>query len=238
MRIIGITCGWQEDINKHFVHDEYVRAVQEVGGLPVLLPTQHKDKIREIYSRFDGFIFSGGNDVDPIYFGEEPYEGCGEVTPLRDEFELELAKLVLKGEKPALLICRGIQLVNIAAGGSIYQDLKGVTKLQHNQNAPRWYPTHEVDIIEDSKLFQIVNKTNFRVNTFHHQSIKGVGKGLRVVGKSKDGVIEAIEALDTAQSIIGVQWHPECMHHRDELSLRVFEFLTGNGDKYGGRKTS
>lgn len=226
LRIIGITCGWKEDISRHTLHDEYVRVVQEIGALPVLIPTLHKDKVDEIYSRFDGFIFSGGVDVDPIHFGEEPSSDMGEITPLRDEFELALAKLVLKGEKPTLAVCRGVQVLNVAAGGSIYQDINGVTKVMHNQTAPRWYPVHEVEVAYESKLYKIVNKEKIRVNSFHHQSIKDVGQGLRFVGKSRDGLIEAIESIDKAQSIVGVQWHPECMYHIDESSHKLFEFLT------------
>jgi putative glutamine amidotransferase len=193
---IGITCGWEEAKNWHKLHDEYINAIVNAGGVPFLLPSHESpDLVVEYYNLLDGFLFSGGSDVDPRYFGEEPQAGLGEITPGRDTFELALAKLVLAGDKPALGICRGIQLLNIAAGGDIYQDIKGVTGLMHDQKAPRWYPTHTVQVLEESSLFQLAQKESFEVNSFHHQSVRRLGRGFKAVAWSKDGLIEAIESV-------------------------------------------
>ena len=156
-------CGWEEEKTWHKLHDEYVCAVKEAGGVPFLLPSlASKELVAVYYNQLDGFIFSGGSDLDPHYFGEEPQEGLAEITPRRDAFEMALARLALAGEKPVLGICRGLQLLNVAAGGTLYQDLKGVTRQKHKQRAPRWYPTHRVQVQPDSELFKLVQQESFR----------------------------------------------------------------------------
>ncbi len=221
---IGITCAWEEKNSCHKLHDEYVYAVKEAGGVPFLLPgLDFFELIAVYYNQLDGFIFSGGSDVDPAFFGEEPQQGLREITPRRDALELALAKLVLEGDKPALGICRGMQVLNIAAGGDVYQDLQDVTKQKHIQQAPRRYPFHTVQVQQDSNLFRLVQQESFKVNSFHHQAIRQVGKGLKAVGWSKDGLVEAIESSDAR--IMAVQWHPECNWWRDKLSFSLFENL-------------
>lgn len=221
--LIGITCGWREGEKRHLVHDEYVRAVMAAGGLPLLIPTLEIEGIEKVYELFDGFILSGGDDVDPLFFGEEPQEGLGEITPCRDQFELALAQRALQGNKPILAICRGIQVLNIAAGGSVYQDLKGVTSQAHKQLAPRWYPTHWVEVEKNSRLYEVVGDTSIRVNSFHHQGLNQIAEDLRIVAISRDGLVEAVEAKDQEKWIMGVQWHPECCWHRDKSSLNLFQ---------------
>jgi len=222
---IGITCGWEEQKTWHKLHDEYVCAVKEAGGVPFLIPSLDSPELADIYyNELDGFIFSGGSDLDPHYFKEEPLKGQGEITPKRDIFEMALAKLVLKGSKPALGICRGIQLLNIAAGGDIYQDLEGVTKYMHNQKAPRWYPIHSVHIKLESSFYAMAQKESFLVNSFHHQAIRRVGEGFKAVAWSSDGLIEAIESVEYS-NIIAVQWHPECNWSKDNISFSLFNNL-------------
>jgi putative glutamine amidotransferase len=250
---IGITCGWEEKKTWHKLHDEYVSAVREAGGIPLLLPSVASSHLVDVYyNQLDGFIFSGGSDIDPHYFGEEPQEGLGEITPVRDAFEMALAKLVLEGDKPALGICRGIQLLNIAAGGDIYQDLKSITGQLHNQQAPREYPIHTVKILADSSLFRLAQKESVLVNSFHHQGIRRVGKGLRAVAWSEDGLIEAVESCcvegNTSGNnsfndksygdnrIIAVQWHPECNWFSDRISFSLFRNLVESTRKRKGKK--
>lgn len=225
---IGITCGWQESGHKHQLSDEYVRAVQAAGGTPLLLPSVPPELAGYYCQLVDGIIFSGGDDLDPLFFGEEPQLGQGEITPRRDAFELQLSRLVLAGKKPALAICRGMQVVNVSAGGSIYQDLGGVTTLLHKQQAPRWYPTHRVDIEEHSRLYRVIKKPGIRVNTFHHQGVNKVGQGLKAVAWSGDGLIEGLETTDPAHFLLGVQWHPECNWEKDEASFNLFKALVEN----------
>lgn len=222
---IGITCSWQEAESRHVLRDDYVKAVSYAGGTPLLIPTLPAEAAGDIYRLCDGLIFSGGDDLDPFFFGEEPQVGLGEINPLRDLFELALAKLALAGTKPVLAICRGLQVVNVAAGGGLYQDLKGFTKAQHNQKAPRWYPAHEVRLDEPSRLFGFLGKKNIRVNSFHHQGINRLGADLTAAGKSRDGLIEALETADPRKWLIGVQWHPECSWEKDADSARIFQFF-------------
>ena len=224
-RIIGITCGWREEEARHMLHDEFVRAVCGVGGIPFLVPTVDPELARKYYERVDALIFSGGADPDPIYYGEEPNSGIGEITPKRDSFEMTLAEIVIKGDKPVLAICRGLQIINIAAGGTLYQDLKGITTQQHRQQAPRWYPTHNVRIAKNSRLYGLLEKDTLRVNSFHHQGVHKIGNGLQVAAMSDDGLIEAVECKDTKRYLYGLQWHPECFWEKDESAYLIFESL-------------
>ncbi len=221
--IIGITSSFNEGNSQHHVADPYVTAVYQAGGLPFLLPSLDPTQVEDVYAACDGFLFSGGVDVDPYYFGEEPQQGLGEIDPQRDAFEIALARLVLQGRKPALAICRGIQVVNIAAGGSIYQDITTITSLCHSQQAPRYHGSHTVEIAEDSRLYQILKNKDIRVNSFHHQAVNLVGKGLKACGWSKDGLIEAVEIQHKEQWILGVQWHPECCYAIDSSAHKLFQ---------------
>lgn len=220
--IIGITCSWQEDKQLHAINDYYVQAVAAAGGIPLVIPCRTPDQAGDIYSWLDGLLLTGGPDLDPFYFGEEPRVGLGEITPLRDQLELELCRLALKGEKPLLAICRGLQVLNVAAGGSVHQDLAPVTRLMHSQKAPRWHPTHEVAILQDSGLYFLAGADRYRVNSFHHQGINELGQGLAAVAWSNDNLVEAVESPDKPLKIIGVQWHPETRWDRDRFAFRLF----------------
>jgi len=223
--IIGITAGFRNGEEKHYLTDYYVAAVAGTGGIPIILPSLGRDLVAEIYNLVDGLIFSGGSDLDPDFFGESPQRGLGEITPIRDEFEFYLAKRALDGPKPVLGICRGIQVLNIAAGGNLYQDIKNVTNQEHDQNAPKWAPYHDIELLEDSLLFKIIGKNRIKVNSFHHQAVKKLGTGLKKSAFSEDGLIEAIESINQDKIIIGVQWHPECSWNREQVSCSLFEFL-------------
>lgn len=223
--LIGITCGQERD--GYFVTYYYAQAVQAAGGMPVLLPFLEREEDLEYYHRLlDGLILSGGGDVDPIYFGEEPVPELGEICPERDRFELGLAKLFLTAPKPVLAICRGMQVLNIAAGGTLCQHLEvkpGLVK--HRQHAPKWYPTHDIEISPGSKLFDLLGGCQtIRVNSFHHQAIGKVAPGFKVNAWAKDGVIEGLER-ENGDFCLGVQWHPECMWEKDQSQLELFKAL-------------
>lgn len=223
---IGITCGWEEKKSWHKLHNEYVCAVRAAGGVPFLLPSLDSPELITVYyNQLDGFIFSGGCDLDPYYYSEEPLENLGEINPQRDAFEMALARLVLAGNKPALGICRGMQVLNVAAGGTLYQDIKGVSELQHNQQAPRWYPIHTVRVEPGSHMFRLTGQESFLVNSFHHQMVRQVGQGLKAVAWSKDGLIEGLESSGEDQKIMAVQWHPECNRAGEGISAALFKNL-------------
>lgn len=225
--LIGITTSYDNEKKKASLNRGYFRAVQQAGGVPVpILPLDDTKILLRLLEHLDGIIFSGGPDVDPSYFNEEPHPHTEDICPERDEAEVFLARECMRRAKPMLGICRGIQLLNIALGGSIYQDIPSQIKksLKHRQDAPRWHASHEVEIIcEDSELFAIFGQNHIRVNSFHHQSVKDIAPDFKVTAVARDGVVEAIEAKRRDFFCMGVQWHPEEMWHKDPLQFKLFE---------------
>ncbi|HHT63126.1 MAG: gamma-glutamyl-gamma-aminobutyrate hydrolase family protein [Bacillota bacterium] len=221
--IIGITCG--EDELNFFVRQFYVQAVEGLGGVPLLLPALKRNMIREKYLELlDGLILSGGVDVNPVLFGEEPVPGLGEITPQRDEFELLLTREFFSLGKPIFAVCRGCQVLNLALGGTVYQDINSQLDkiIKHDQKAPRACPTHSLKVQPGTKLSRILPQEYRWVNSFHHQAVKDPAPGFIVAALASDGVIEAIEAQDHPFAL-GVQWHPECNWREDLGSYRLFQ---------------
>ncbi|NLL18237.1 MAG: gamma-glutamyl-gamma-aminobutyrate hydrolase family protein [Clostridia bacterium] len=219
--LIGITCGQEQE--GYSVTRYYSEAIQRAGGIPVLLPVTGEQILIEAYAnKLDGLLLTGGDDLDPVLFGEEPLRGLGPVDPDRDHFELELCKLLLVNGKPVLGICRGMQVLNVACGGTIYQDLvrQLPESLEHRQRAPKNRVSHQV-VLDSSSLLRGVLKTSaLRVNSFHHQAVKDLGQGLKAVAKASDGVIEGVEK--ETGFVLGVQWHPERLWQDYEEQGRLF----------------
>lgn len=210
---IGITCGTQEGLCLMRLSWDYIKAIERAGGLPVPLMFFQRDSARKAIKMIRGLVLSGGGDVDPFHFGEEPRPGCGEISPYRDENELGLVRLALEAQMPILGICRGAQVLNIALGGNIFQDLgmKGGELLEHYQKAPAYLPYHQLRINKGTLLGRISGgETALRVNSFHHQAIRKLGEGLIISATTSDGVIEAVESIHSP-FVLGVQWHPEAM---------------------------
>lgn len=222
--VIGVTLPYENERDRYFLPKAYAASIEAAGGMPILLTNLEEPVINHIVSLLDGVLLTGGSDVDPRYFDEEPLPQTGEITPERDEFEIKLSKLVLKRNIPILAICRGIQVLNIAAGGTIYQDINSqyMKPIKHNQKAPRWYGTHKINIGYNTKLYDILGVDNLRVNSFHHQAIKNTAKNFIVNAKSSDGIIEGIESV-AHKFALGVQWHPECMWERNPKMLQLFK---------------
>ncbi|WP_066638298.1 gamma-glutamyl-gamma-aminobutyrate hydrolase family protein [Desulfolucanica intricata] len=222
--VIGITCAEDEVQGRAFLARPYYEAVVEAGGVPLLIPAVRE--VEEVLRVLDGLIFSGGGDVDPLFFGEEPLPESGEISPDRDLVELKLAKKAMSMGIPILGICRGAQVLNIAAGGTIYQDISlgYKTPLKHSQQAPRWYPTHTINIDEESILAKLLGEKLLRVNSYHHQCLAKMGSDFKVVARSQDEVIEAFEGTGN-NFVLGVQFHPETMWRRDRRFLKLFEVL-------------
>jgi len=226
--IIGITCSY--DWNKGYfrINRAYVTAIERAGGVPIILPSISPDNVREIVGIVDGVLLSGGVDIDPHLYGEKPIHKMGKIDPDRDLFEIELTKEVLRRELPLLAICRGIQVLNVAAGGTLYQDIESQVKgsIKHKWHtpsgldAPPSYPTHIVKIKAGSMLHKIFGKQELRVNSFHHQAVKDVGKKFIATAWAEDEVIEAIEYTGSS-FILGVQWHPEWMMNSE--MMKIFE---------------
>lgn len=226
---IGITCGHDWDKHIFFIKENYYRAVETAGGVPVLIPPFDDDSlIDRMFDMIDGVLIGGGPDVDPLFFGEEPRPQNGRISPKRDKTELRLAYKAVLGKKPIFGICRGMQVLNIACGGTIYQDIysqiKNVDILKHTQDAPEWYGTHMVNISKNSRLFQILVVPKLKVNSFHHQAVKVIAKGFAASAHSSDGIIEGIEKTSDGFAV-GVQWHPEEMWEKEPRFLNLFEVL-------------
>jgi len=227
--LIGITPGYTADNDRLFIANGYVEGINRSGGLGLLLPlSKDPEVIKDAFGRCDGFLLTGGPDLDARYFGEANLRYNGEISPLRDNLEILVAQKAVEMKKPILAICRGMQVLNAALGGTIYQDIYEQIKdrelLKHTQEAPGWYPVHEVAIEKNSLLFEICRIERLGVNSFHHQAVKSLGKCLKVAALSSDGIIEAIELQDDSFTV-GVQWHPERMLKEHSEAFSLFEAL-------------
>ncbi|MHC4940583.1 MAG: gamma-glutamyl-gamma-aminobutyrate hydrolase family protein [Planctomycetota bacterium] len=188
----------------------YVEALEAAGALCLMLPNVDPGSAGAYLDRVDGVLLTGGDDPDPILFGEEPHPNIDVVDARRDRFEIAIAREAHERGMPLFGICRGVQLFNIALGGDIYQDIGSQTEsvIQHTQRRLDDGPWHEISIEEGSRLHAVVEATSLRVNSFHHQACRRPGRGLSVCATSADGLPEAIE--DPGRDFyLGVQWHPE-----------------------------
>ena len=225
--IIGVTP--QYDIENHRIKIEpyYFTAIKKSGGVPILLPLDSDTKdLEELLEHLDGILFSGGPDVNPFFFHEEAIPECGTIVQERDMMELTLLPLVMQKQLPIFAICRGIQTVNIALGGDIYQDIKAQTstdvKIMHYQKAKGSTTIHKVKIKKDTPLERILEKDEILVNSYHHQVVRNLGRGLQVAATSSDGLIEAI-TMEAYPFFLGVQWHPEELYEVDEDARKLFD---------------
>lgn len=210
------------------VGETYVRAIQHVGGTPVIIPPVivDDDDWATLFARLDGLLLSGGGDVDPAYYGEEHEPWMGQVDVERDISELGLVRTWLKGKRPLMAICRGHQVLNVAMGGTLFQDIAA-----HIPNAldhayaparPMELPVHTVTLDPGSNIAGILGSTSLEVNSAHHQAVKKAADRIAVVGHASDGVVEAIE-LPEYPFCIGVQWHPEAMVKTSHSMWPLFE---------------
>ncbi len=200
---------------------KYYQALQKAGAAVILLPPCPETELGRYLDLVDGILLPGGEDVHPRFQGEDPIPALGLVNPFRDEFELALAREAFSRGVPTLGICRGAQVVAIAMGGSVHQDIVGISRIQHTQAAPRWSPSHKVSVKSGSILREWLGTAELFTNSFHHQAVNRVPKGFRVVATTSDGSIEAIESKG-GKVCIGVQWHPEETVNSDTFSLKLF----------------
>ncbi|MBN1933652.1 MAG: gamma-glutamyl-gamma-aminobutyrate hydrolase family protein [Anaerolineae bacterium] len=203
-------------------YGDYCRSVALAGGAPILIPLAlGKPAWRAIYGRLDGLLFPGGVDVAPAFYGEEPHPQLGRVDGALDEAELTLAQWALVDRIPTLGICRGIQLINVAAGGTLYQDIPSQIDGALPHACPDQPPAHKVRIEAGTRLHDALGTVECATNSRHHQSIKQVAPGFQITARAPDGVIEGIE-LPEAPFFAGVQWHPENLAPTDEQMLGLF----------------
>jgi putative glutamine amidotransferase len=229
--IIGITAAYvkhNEYMEGVFVHHDYHNSVAANGGIPIILPFINPERTLEILPICDGIILSGGEDVDPKFYGQDPHRNLGSTIPERDLVEIAIVKYALENNIPLFAICRGIQILNVALGGTLIQDIQSQLKepLQHSQKVNRSQDTHWVSISKDSKLSQVLGADRIRVNSLHHQAIDRIANDLRVVAQSSDGIIEAVEYIHSTPLMFAVQWHPESMDSTNKVMNNLFaEFI-------------
>ena len=210
----------------HNLGANYPLAIRRAGGVPVMIPVGCQEFRKDYMSMLDGLILCGGGDVDPSLYGEEPIPQAPEFDLADDRAEMAaVAEALLQG-KPVMGICRGMQVINVALGGSLYQDIPtqvpgAIGHRQHTQVSAA--PSHGVYVAQGSCLNNILKKEEIQTNSFHHQAVKTLGKGLRVSAQAADGVIEAIEG--NGGSILGFQWHPEAMAAENEDMAKVFSWF-------------
>ena len=226
--IIGVSGTCDSDGDPR-VKATYVKSVLRAGGVPVILPINgDPEVIKNMIASIDALLLTGGEDIDPMRYSEEPSPLLGPINPERDEFDLLLIKYAMERQIPIFGICRGHQILNIAFGGTLYQDLATQVKnnklLKHRQQAPIWYGTHQVELEENSILAKILGKTSIVANSYHHQAVKDLAPGFVITGKTSDGIVEAMEMKGNPK-IFSVQFHPEnaTAHGLDEfLPLFVY----------------
>ena len=226
--IIGIL-GVVDDEIVTRIQNTYIKAIEKFGGSPILLPYVERDEsIDAFVSLCDGFLFTGGADIAPERYGETPKPTCGKVQKYRDELDFKAFYKAMKADKPILAICRGMQLVNAALGGTLYQDIptEYETNMLHRQTEAVNEPSHAVNVITDTPLSAIAEGKTMIANSFHHQAIKDLAEGLAVTCEAEDGLIEGVYWTGD-QYFRGYQWHPERLSANYLSNENVFaEFIT------------
>jgi len=236
--LIGLTCSFDSRSDAgtginivtggesiHYVPGDYVNAVTRAGGIPVIISVyEHFEDCRELLGGLDGVLLIGGGDIDPRFYGEEKSALCGRPAPERDEQEISIARFAVENNIPLLGICRGIQVLNVALGGTLWQDLEhdgGYNS--HRYTVPRNEIRHYVNLSKGSVLNKIYGTDKLGVNSFHHQAVKRAAEGTSVIAESEDGVVEAIE-VNGKSFAVAVQWHPEMMYDSAE-QRKLFDFF-------------
>jgi len=239
--IIGIPAAFQKpqyELGKgaSAVPQSYLRALEIAGGAPLLIPITGQERtLRALYRHIDGLLLAGGVDIDPAHFDEPHHPKLGKIDTQRDWTELTLTPWAIADGMPILGICRGVQTINVAAGGTLWQDIEAQVpdSLRHP-----WYPdypfnrlSHQVQLEPGSRLAELIGAVETKVNSLHHQAVKDVGAGLRATAQSADGIIEAIESTNGSW-VLGVQWHPEWLIDDNPGMLRLFESFIAASEEY------
>ena len=211
--------------DRYNLRGDYMRMLCALGAAPVMLPlTTDRDILGEFLDMCDGLLLSGGVDLDPVTYGETNRGLCGTIQAERDEMEIYLCRKALEQNKPMLAICRGMQILNVALGGTLYQDLRADmgTTLQHQVPNPEDGFVHPVTLIPDSPLAQLQAAEEMPANSRHHQAVRDVAPGLKVQATAPDGVVESVWMPDK-RFVWGVQWHPESIWDQSEPNRKIAE---------------
>jgi len=231
--IIGVIPLWDEEKDSIWMLPGYMRGLEEAGAAPVILPlTVSETVLKRTADKFDGFLFTGGHDVNPALYDQEKTDRCGEICDERDRMEAYIFReAVLKQNKPALGICRGIQFFNAVLGGTLYQDIltEFPGAVTHVKGPPYDVPAHAVRVIPESPLYALFGKERIEVNSYHHQGINSIAESLKIMALADDGLVEAVYMPDR-HYVWAVQWHPE-FSLKDEFSKKIFASFVGNAVK-------
>lgn len=208
------------------VASDYIRAVERNGGVPILIPNVKSiEDMSLVLDKIDGLLLSGGHDVNPRTYKERNSGKAGNFDNIRDHQEIFMTEYALERDIPILGICRGLQVLNITLGGTIHQDLPSAGFFAHSMsNSLRNEPSHSLKILEDSPLYEIFKRDEIWTNSYHHQGINKLGKGLKVAALSEEGLIESVY-LDGKKFALAVQWHPEMMYDNEEMNLIFKKFI-------------
>jgi putative glutamine amidotransferase len=222
---------------------DYIKGVSEAGGVPVVLsPSLSLRAAETLLDGLDGLLLSGGPDLDPGYYGEGPMPELGTTIPEWDALEMALLRLALERGIPIFGICRGMQILNVALGGTLHQDVPsqlGSEILDHWQTTPKCQVTHEVEVLGGTYLAKITDRQTVEVNSYHHQGIKSPADVLTVAARCADGVIEALESRDFSDRwMVGVQWHPEGMRDTESGHRNLFEAHVCAAERHASRRTA
>lgn len=235
--LIGISCSHSGFYSS--VKMTYSEAVIQAGGIPLLIPiTTDSITLLGIIDRLDGLILTGGEDIHPSYYGELPIEQLGKVDSLRDAYDLKLIRMTYRKSLPMLGICRGEQLINVAFGGTLYQDIPTQhpdTIVHHQQKEPSSVPTHIVNALPNSVVAKVAGSTQLFTNSHHHQAVKHVAPGFKITAWAKDSIPEAIENIQ-GHPVWGVQFHPEALTVAgDTTAAKFFHFFIKEAEAYKQR---
>ena len=225
--IIGVTPLWDAERKSVWMLPDYLDGIKAAGGVPVVLPIEMSEADADrIVETCDGFLFTGGQDVAPEFYGMKDATGTVVPSPERDKLETLLLSKALQADKAIFGICRGLQFINAFLGGTLWQDLPSQhpSDIVHRQDKPYVNPTHKVSLSGD--LRTLLGKDTLEVNTLHHQAIKDLGRDLEPMAESPDGLIEAVKMVGK-RFVCAVQWHPEYMFKTDGDSLKVFSWFVG-----------
>jgi putative glutamine amidotransferase len=223
---VGITTSYAADREMFTLRDDYVRAVEATGALPLALAPGRPEDVGDLLDRVQALVFTGGVDVQPALYGASPHPTVTEWDAPRDAFELALCREGIRRDLPILAICRGHQVLNVATGGTLVQDIPSelAGALNHDPGGVRWTMAHEVAVQPGTRLHQILGRDHLPVNSIHHQAIAALGQGLVVSALGEDGVIEGVE-MPARRFVLGVQWHPESFWDQGGAFHTLFDAL-------------
>ncbi|MBR5225655.1 MAG: gamma-glutamyl-gamma-aminobutyrate hydrolase family protein [Clostridia bacterium] len=237
--IIGIAASYSIEKQQILLRDTYTNAVLQAGGMPVILPIITDDAaVDDMLDCIDGLLLSGGGDVDPSCYGAQREPECGEPTPLRDIFELLIIKKARERRMPIFGICRGLQVLTVAYGGALIQDIPkeyGIAREMHYQAEPYSQYWHEVMLEEGGLLSRITGSDCMMTNSMHHQAIRKLPETFVIEGKSHEGIIEAVSDAENS-SVLGVQFHPEYLVGESEAARAIFRYFVSKTKEYQAKK--